>query len=127
MAWFKKQKGAETESPKGAKVAKGMWLKWNNCREIVYRKEVERNNKVCPKCEYHFPISVMERVALLVDFGTFKDWDAELIPQDPLNFHDTKSYKDRVKAQQEKTGRKDAIVIGEERINGSSIVLSVFD
>jgi acetyl-CoA carboxylase carboxyl transferase subunit beta len=127
MAWFKKQKGAEVESPKRSKIAEGMWLKCNHCREIVYRKEVERNNKVCPKCEYHFPISVMERVALLVDFGTFKEWDVGLGPQDPLNFHDTKSYKDRVKAQQEKTGRKDAMVIGEGRINGRRVVLCVFD
>jgi acetyl-CoA carboxylase carboxyl transferase subunit beta len=127
MAWFKKQKSSETESPKRSKIAEGMWLKCNHCREIVYRKEVERNNKVCPKCEYHFPISVMERVALLVDFGTFKEWDVELGPLDPLNFHDTKSYKDRVKAQQEKTGRKDAMVIGEGRINGRRVVLCVFD
>jgi len=127
MAWFKKQKGTETESPKRSKVAEGMWLKCNHCREIVYRKEVERNNKVCPKCEYHFPISVMERVALLVDLGTFKEWDVGLSPQDPLNFHDTKSYKDRVKAQQEKTGRKDAMVIGEGLINGRRVVLCVFD
>jgi acetyl-CoA carboxylase carboxyl transferase subunit beta len=127
MAWFKKQKSSETEPPKRSKIAEGMWLKCNHCREIVYRKEVERNNKVCPKCEYHFPISVMERVALLVDFGTFKEWDVKLGPQDPLNFHDTKSYKDRVKAQQEKTGRKDAMVIGEGRINGRRVVLCVFD
>jgi acetyl-CoA carboxylase carboxyl transferase subunit beta len=127
MAWFKKQKGAESEPPKRSKIAEGMWLKCNHCREIVYRKEVERNNKVCPKCEYHFPISVMERVALLVDFGTFKEWDAELAPRDPLNFHDTKSYKDRVRAQQEKTGRKDAMVIGEGSINSRRVVLCVFD
>ncbi len=127
MAWFKKQKGAEPEAPKRTKVAEGMWLKCNHCREIVYRKEVERNNKVCPKCEYHFPISVMERIALLVDFGTFKEWDAEFGPKDPLNFHDTKSYKERIKSQQEKTGRKDAMVIGEGHINGRRIVLCVFD
>jgi len=104
-----------------------MWLKCNHCREIVYRKEVERNNKVCPKCDYHFPISVMERIALLIDLGTFKEWDAELGPQDPLNFHDTKSYKDRVKAHQGKTGRKDAMMIGEGMMNGRRVVLCVFD
>jgi len=122
MAWFKKQKGSEPEAPKRSKVAEGMWLKCNHCREIVYRKEVERNNKVCPKCDYHFPISVMERITLLVDFGTFKEWDAELEAQDPLNFHDTKSYKDRVKAQQEKTGRKDAIMIGEGQMNSRRLL-----
>ena len=127
MAWFKKQKTTEPEALKRSKVSEGMWLKCNNCREIVFRKEVERNNKVCPKCDYHFPISVMERIALLIDLGTFKEWDAELGPQDPLNFQDTKSYKDRVKAHQEKTGRKDAMVIGEGMMNGRRVVLCVFD
>jgi acetyl-CoA carboxylase carboxyl transferase subunit beta len=127
MAWFKKQKTTELEPPKRSKVSEGMWLKCNNCREIVFRKEVERNNKVCPKCDYHFPISVLERITLLVDLGTFKEWDAELGPQDPLSFQDTKSYKDRVKAHQEKTGRKDAMVIGEGMMNGRRVVLCVFD
>jgi acetyl-CoA carboxylase carboxyl transferase subunit beta len=127
MAWFKKQKSVDPEGPRRTKVAEGMWLKCNHCREIVYRKEVERNNKVCPKCDYHFPISVMERISLLVDLGTFKEWDAELEPQDPLGFHDTRSYRERVKVQQEKTGRKDAIVIGEGSINGKRVALCVFD
>jgi acetyl-CoA carboxylase carboxyl transferase subunit beta len=127
MAWFKKQKKTEPEAPKRSKVSEGMWLKCNNCREIVFRKEVERNNKVCPKCDYHFPISVLERITLLVDLGTFKEWDAELGPEDPLSFQDTKSYKDRVKAHQEKTGRKDAMVIGEGMMNGRRVVLCVFD
>jgi acetyl-CoA carboxylase carboxyl transferase subunit beta len=127
MAWFKKQKSSEEDSPKRSKIAEGMWLKCNHCREIVYRKEVDRNNKVCPKCDYHFPISVTERITLLIDFGTFKEWDADLAPQDPLSFEDTKSYKDRVKAQQEKTGRKDAMVIGEGTINGRRVALCVFD
>ena len=127
MAWFKKGKTEEAEPPKRSKVAEGMWLKCNHCREIVYRKEVDRNNKVCPKCDYHFPISVIERINLLVDLGTFKEWDAELEPQDPLQFQDTRSYKDRIKAQQEKTGRKDAMVIGQGAINGRKVALCVFD
>jgi len=127
MAWFKKGKTEEAEPPKRSKVAEGMWLKCNHCREIVYRKEVDRNNKVCPKCDYHFPISVIERINLLVDLGTFKEWDAELEPQDPLQFQDTRTYKDRIKAQQEKTGRKDAMVIGQGAINGLKVALCVFD
>lgn len=127
MAWFKKQKTASSEVAPRSKSAEGMWLKCNHCREIVYRKEVDRNNKVCPKCDYHFPISVMERIALLTDLGTFKEWDTELSPLDPLSFHDTKSYKDRVKAQQEKTGRKDALVIGEGQVEGRRVIFCVFD
>ena len=127
MAWFKKDKAVETPAPPRSKGSEGMWLKCNHCREIVYRKEVDRNNKVCPKCEYHFPISVMERIGLLVDLGSFREWDVELQAEDPLTFHDTKSYPERVKAQQEKTGRKDALVIGEGLINGNRVVLCVFD
>lgn len=128
MAWFKKSElpGSE-ESRKRPKAAEGLWLKCNHCREIIYRKEVDRNNKVCPKCDYHFPISVQERIALLVDLGSFKEWEADLAPQDPLAFTDSRSYTDRLAAQQEKTGRKDAMVIGEGAINGRRIALSVFD
>jgi acetyl-CoA carboxylase carboxyl transferase subunit beta len=126
MAWFKKQKEIP-EGPRRAKSVEGMWLKCNHCREIVYRKEVDRNNKVCPKCEYHFPISVSDRIALLTDLGSFREWDAGLEPMDPLNFSDTRSYRDRLKAQQEKTGRKDALVIGEAMVNERRIALAVFD
>ncbi len=128
MAWFKKSESSGSEeSRKRPKAAEGLWLKCNHCREIIYRKEVDRNNKVCPKCDYHFPISVQERVALLVDLGSFKEWETDLAPQDPLEFSDSRSYRDRLASQQDKTGRKDAMVIGEGAINGRRIALSVFD
>src|SRR3989475_12606247 len=117
MAWCKKHRMPVPEAPKRPKVVDGLWLKCKHCREIVYRKEVDRNNKVCQKCDYHFPISVTERITMLVDLGTFKEWDAGIEPKDPLVFNDTSSYRDRLKAQQEKTGRKDAIVIGEGAVN----------
>lgn len=127
MAWFKKEKSTEPAVFKRTKVVEGLWLKCSHCREIVYRKEVDRNNKVCPKCDYHFPISVSERIAMMVDFGTFREWEAEIEPKDPLEFSDTRPYRERLKSQQEKTGRKDAIVIGEGAVNGRRIVLGVFD
>jgi len=127
MAWFKKQKGSTSPASPRSKSVEGMWLKCNHCREIVYRKEVDRNNKVCPKCEYHFPISVSERIALLIDLGTFKEWETDVEPTDPLQFTDSRSYRDRLKSQQEKTGRKDALIIGEGAINGRRTVLAVFD
>jgi len=127
MAWFKKDKGPSVEPAKRPKTVEGMWLKCNHCREIVYRKEVDRNNKVCPKCDYHFPISVPERIGLLVDVGTFREWDADIEPQDPLDFHDTRSYRERLRTQQERTGRKEALVTGEGAVNGRRIALGVFD
>jgi acetyl-CoA carboxylase carboxyl transferase subunit beta len=127
MAWFKKDKAPGRESPKRPKTVEGMWLKCNHCREIVYRKEVERNNKVCPKCDYHFPISVPERIGLLLDIGTFREWDSDIEPQDPLNFHDTRAYRERIQSQQERTGRKEALVTGEGAINGRRVSIGVFD
>lgn len=127
MAWFKKQKSAVADPPRKAKAPEGMWLKCNHCREIIYRKEVERNFRVCPKCDYHFPISVLERIALIVDVGTFKEWDTDLEALDPLGFQDQRAYKERLKAQQDKTGRKDALVTGEGQIHGRRVVLCVFD
>ncbi len=127
MAWFKKQKGAGEEPPRKSKAPEGMWLKCNHCREIIYRKEVERNFRVCPKCDYHFPISVIERISLVVDVGTFKEWDTDMEALDPLSFQDQRSYKERLKAQQEKTGRKDALVTGEGQIHGQRAVICVFD
>jgi acetyl-CoA carboxylase carboxyl transferase subunit beta len=125
MAWFKKEGVAVEGAGKKPKLQEGLWLKCNHCREIIYRKEVERNAKVCPKCEYHFPISVEERIDLLMDLGTFREWTSDVAPTDPLEFKDTQRYRDRLLAAQQRTGKKDALVIGEGRINGARVVLGV--
>jgi acetyl-CoA carboxylase carboxyl transferase subunit beta len=127
MAWFNKEQSIRGgDDGKKVKVPEGLWLKCNHCRAIIYRKEVERGAKVCPKCEYHFPISVEDRIELLIDLGTFREWSQDLAPTDPLHFKDTKRYSERVQTAQENTGKKDALVIGEGRINGNRIVLGVF-
>ncbi len=130
MAWFPKKKGKENSDDDGEKrgkpSAEGLWVKCNHCREIIYRKELERNLRVCPKCDYHFPITVDERIALLLDEGSFKEWDAELAPTDPLGFRDTQRYRDRLKTAQEQTGRRDAMVSGTGTIDGQTIALCVF-
>jgi acetyl-CoA carboxylase carboxyl transferase subunit beta len=125
MAWFKKEKKEESgeEEPFKLKSAEGLWVKCNNCREIIYRKELERRAKVCPKCQYHFPISMAERIAMVADEGSFKELDKDLSPQDPLTFKDTARYKDRLKTYQEKTGYKDAIVMGEGEIQHQPVIL----
>lgn len=127
MGWFKRHKSSDEEEQRKSKVLEGMWLKCNHCREIVYRKEVDRQHKVCPKCQYHFPLSAVERIELLVDRGTFHEWDAELAPGDPLGFHDVRSYADRLRSAQSKTGRKDALIIGEGLIDGKRLTVGIFD
>ena len=124
MAWFKKR--SDTESKK-IRMPEGLWVKCNNCREIIYRKELERNHKVCPKCDYHFPISVAERVCLVVDEGSFEEFDQSLAPLDPLNFKDAVRYKERLKQNQEKTGKPDALMVGEAKINNRPVILGVFN
>ena len=126
MAWFKKENkeaSGDGEELFKLKSAEGLWVKCNNCREIIYRKELERRAKVCPKCQYHFPISIAERIAMVLDEGSFRELDRNLSPQDPLTFKDTARYKDRLKTYQEKTGYKDAIVMGDGEIQNRAVVL----
>ncbi len=128
MAWFKKEKTQkEIPAEKKVKIPEGLWIKCNSCKEIIYRKEVENNHKVCPKCGYHFPISIEERIAQLIDEGTFKEFDSHLAPEDPLEFKDSIKYKHRLKNYQKKTGYNDAIVIGTGAIEGRQIVLGILN
>lgn len=124
MAWFKKEKGT---IPKKVKVPEGLWVKCDSCKEIVYRKEVEKNLKVCPKCNYHFRISAKERIALLVDEGSFNEIAYSFTTADPLNFKDQISYKDRFKSSVTKAGIKEAAITGTASIGEFQIVLVVLD
>jgi acetyl-CoA carboxylase carboxyl transferase subunit beta len=124
MAWFKKNKNKVT---KKVKIPEGLWVKCNSCKEIIYRKEVERNLKVCPKCNYHFRISAKERISLLTDSGSFSEIGQNLVSKDPLNFKDQISYRERLKDLQEKTNIKDAATAGSAMINGHPVVLVVLD
>jgi acetyl-CoA carboxylase carboxyl transferase subunit beta len=127
MAWFKKERvgGAEPETPsKKVKIPEGLWVKCDNCKEIIYRKEVEKNFKVCPKCDYHFRISASERLPYLVDEGTFLEVEDGLSPRDFLGFKD---YKDKLKSSRKKTGLKDAVISGEAKISNRPVSVVVMD
>ncbi|MBI5198947.1 MAG: acetyl-CoA carboxylase carboxyltransferase subunit beta [Nitrospirae bacterium] len=128
MAWFKKDKIQKEKTPvKRVKIPEGAWVKCDNCKEIVYKREVEKSLKVCPKCNYHFRISAKERIDLLIDEGTFLEMDKDISSKDPLNFKDIVKYRDRLRESERKTGKKDAITTGEGRINGYPVVLAVLD
>jgi len=126
MAWFGRKAG---DRPSGRKIqiAEGLWIKCDSCKEIIYRQEVERAGRVCPKCRYPFRISARERLALLVDAGTFEEREAGLASVDPLKFKDTKWYRDRVKSAREKTGIEEAVITGLGRIGGLPAVIAVFE
>jgi acetyl-CoA carboxylase carboxyl transferase subunit beta len=130
MAWFKK---GEEEVKEGKekreeiKLSDDLWVKCKSCNEIIYRRVIERNLQVCPKCNYHFQIPARQRIEGLADPGTFIEHNANLTSGDPLEFKDTKRYTHRVKEVQESTGQKDAVVCGEAAIEGQPVMLGVFE
>ena len=103
------------------------WIKCKSCHSLMYYKEVENQNYVCPKCGYHIRIGVKERLKLLADEGTFEEFDAGLEPIDPLKFVDKKSYKKRLEESEAKTGRKSSVVAGSCKMNGVPVQLVIFD
>ena len=129
MAWFSRKKPEADVNARRPTVqmAEGLWIKCDSCKEIIYRAEVERAGKVCPKCRYPFRISARERIAVLTDAGSFEEHHANLTSADPLGFKDTKRYRDRVKAAQQKTGLSDAVVCGLASIGGLPTVLCAFE
>jgi len=126
-AWFWKKKDDDDERPKKVVIAEGLWVKCDSCREIVYRAEVERAGRVCPKCGYPFRISARDRIASLIDQGSFEEREAGLRSRDPLSFKDTKRYTERLKAARSKSGGEEAVITGTGRIGGYPVALAVFD
>jgi acetyl-CoA carboxylase carboxyl transferase subunit beta len=129
MTWFKKgeEEKEGKEKREELKPSEQLWVKCNSCNEIIYRKVIERNFQVCPKCNYHFQIPARKRIDCVADPGTFIEYDVNLVSTDPLEFKDSKRYPSRVKESQEKTGQKDAIICGEVRVEGQSAMVGIFE
>src|SRR5215470_17742421 len=114
MAWFKKEK--TRKQPAGDRkitIPEGLWVKCDNCKEIIYKKEVARNANVCPKCNYHFRISARERLEAFYDDGRYREFDQDIAPVDALGFVDSKPYAERLDSYQKATGLKDALIASE--------------
>ncbi len=125
MAWFKKSKEIKTD--KKVKIPEGLWVKCESCREIIYKREIEKNLQICPKCNYHFRISARERLGLLVDEGSFIEMDAGLTSNDPLAFRDKVLYREKLEENKRKTGLEDAAISGEATVEGHPVILVVMD
>jgi acetyl-CoA carboxylase carboxyl transferase subunit beta len=104
-----------------------LWTKCPSCEEMLFNKQLDKVQRVCPNCGHHFRLSADARIALLVDHGTFTERDAGLQSVDPLGFVDQKSYPDRVAAAQLATGMRDAAVWGTATIDGRPVALCVMD
>jgi acetyl-CoA carboxylase carboxyl transferase subunit beta len=103
------------------------WIKCPSCESMMFFKEVEHLNHICPKCNFHMRIGANKRIQLLADEGTFVEHDSELHPNDPLNFVDSKSYQKRLEEAYNATGKTSAIVAGTCTINGTPVELVIFD
>ncbi len=106
----------------------GLWMRCSSCEHMIYRSNVESNLNVCPKCDYHFRIGARTRIEYLVDEGSFQEELADLTTTDPLNFQFRgTTYKQRAKADQEKSGENEAMLIGKAFIKGRQLVLGVME
>ena len=128
MAWFKKEKTPRLPAAeKKISIPEGLWVKCDNCKEIIYKKEVARNANVCPKCNYHFRISARERLEALYDEGRFREFDDDVSPQDALGFVDSKPYSQRLASYQKETGLKDALISSEGLMGGMPVIIAVME
>jgi len=126
--WFKKDKAPkEVREGRTSKVPEGLWVKCEQCRQILYNKELARNFKICPKCGYHFRLSAPERLRMLFDDERYTELDAHLRSSDPLRFRDSKKYRDRLRDAEENTGPSDAIVIGSGTVEGIPVLIGAME
>ena len=124
MSWFKREKKSidQATPPEERRVrTEGLWVKCESCRAIVFRKDLEENLLVCPKCQFHFKMNSKRRLALLLD-GRWTEHDAGMVSTDPLKFVDTKAYPKRIKEAQKKLGMNDAIITAEGQLNGRPVI-----
>ena len=121
MAVFEKQLKISGTRTRKRDIPSGLWLKCNDCGEMIFSKELTAKLKVCPKCDYHFAMTAPERITLLADDGAFREIDADLVSVDTLNFKGVAAYKDRLKAYQRQTGLNDAVVTGLCQLNGHDV------
>jgi len=108
-------------------VPEGLWKRCPGCEQTIFRKEAEKRLGVCPECDYHWYVPARERVRQLLDEGTFEEWDANLEPTDPLGFVDKKPYAERLIEEQERTGLRDAAIVGAGMIRARRVAFGVTD
>jgi acetyl-CoA carboxylase carboxyl transferase subunit beta len=116
-----------TDGNKALEARADIWVKCPGCKEIAFRKEVERNLNVCLKCGYHLRLTVEQRLAITVDRGSWRELFADLAIDDPLEFSDSRPYIQRLEAARQTSGRNDAIVTGTAKIEGRPLALAVMD
>lgn len=129
MNWLSKLMPARIRTEGSAKrnVPEGLWEKCPSCSAVLYGPEIERNLRVCPKCNHHMSIGARKRLEGFFDLGSFSEIDANLAPFDALKFRDSKRYRDRLIQSQRATGEKDALVSAKGLLKGRTIIAAAFE
>jgi acetyl-CoA carboxylase carboxyl transferase subunit beta len=128
MTWYEKIIPSRIKTERRRRsVPEGLWMKCPICDSVLYRPEVERNLQVCPKCSHHMRIRARDRLLRFLDPETATELGAGIQPLDPLNFRDSKRYRDRIAAAQKGTGESDALVVMAGKLKGLDIVASAFE
>jgi acetyl-CoA carboxylase carboxyl transferase subunit beta len=126
MAWFKREHSPLPPREQESRVPEGLWIKCRSCKEILYRKDLLKNQSVCPKCAFHFRISARERLEMLFD-SPGEEFDQSLVSSDPLGFVDTKSYAARLRDGKAKTNSWDALVSAVGPLGGVRTVIGAME
>jgi acetyl-CoA carboxylase carboxyl transferase subunit beta len=126
VAWFRREPAPLAPKPLESRVPEGLWVKCSSCKEILYRKDVLKNLSVCPKCSFHFRIGARERLEMLFD-GPWDEFDRDLVSADPLGFHDSRPYAERLRAGKAKTDRWDAVVSAVGAMEGRRAVVAAME
>src|SRR6202051_137114 len=127
MAWFKRESGELDTSGQKTVRTEGLWVKCEGCRQIIWKKDLEENLNVCPKCEKHFRIDARKRLALLLDENQYETLDGNISSTDPLKFVDLKPYASRLRQAQRDTGLKDAVINAQGKLFGRPVIASVME
>ena len=127
MAWFRRESGDLEATGEKRVRTEGLWVKCEGCRQIIWKKDLDANLNVCPKCQRHFRIDARARIDLLLDEGSFQLEDLNLSSTDPLKFVDVRAYSERLKKTQTETGLKDAIINAEGKLLGRPVMLSAME
>jgi acetyl-CoA carboxylase carboxyl transferase subunit beta len=127
MVWFRKEK-QPIESPKEKRIqTEGLWVKCDDCKQILWKKDLENSLLCCPKCNHHFKMGSRARLEMLFDEGRYKEHDIGLASTDPLQFKDSKRYSDRLRQAEKNTGLKDALITGEGQLEGQPAIICAME
>ena len=132
MSWFKHDKAVDGKLPKLEDAERrvrteGLWQKCEGCRQIIWKKDLEANFNVCPKCGNHGRIDAAMRLKLLFDEGAYVSFDDHLASSDPLGFIDNKPYSERLHTMQQATGLSDALIAAEGTLEGRPVQICAMD